>query len=69
MAGWSLAAGEIPSSLFVQSLTLVSSFHPGSPVAQWVKSWPADLVIPSLSPAPGEIFSNVDKIPLHTAFH
>ena len=39
------------------------------PVAQWVKFWPADLVAPGLSPARCEIFSTVNEVPLHTAFH
>ena len=29
----------------------------GAPVAQWVKRWPADLAVPSSSPACGEDFS------------
>ena len=43
----------------------------GAPVAQWVKRWPTDLrlAIVSSSPARGEIFSAVDGVPLHTAFH
>ena len=40
----------------------------GAPVAQWVKRWPADLVVQSLSPAQGEI-SAVNGVPLHIAFH
>ena len=34
-------------------------------VAQWVKCWPADLVVPSLSRPQGEIFSTVNGAPLH----
>ena len=41
----------------------------GAPVAQWAKRWPADLAVPSSSPARGEILSTVNQIPLHTAFH
>ena len=41
----------------------------GVPVAQWVKCWPIDLVVPSSIPARGEIFSTVNGVPLHTAFH
>ena len=41
----------------------------GAPVAEWVKRWPTDLAVPSSSPARGEIFSTVNGIPLHTAFH
>ena len=37
--------------------------------AQWFKRRPADLVVPSLSSAGGEIFSAVNRVPLHTAFH
>ena len=40
-----------------------------APVAQWVKRWPTDLVVVSLSPAGGEIFSAINGVPLHTAFH
>ena len=42
---------------------------PGAPVAQWVKRWPTDLAVPSSIPARGEIFSTVNGVPLHTAFH
>ena len=41
----------------------------GAPVAQWVKRWPTDLAVPSSCTARGEIFSTVNGIPLHTAFH
>ena len=34
--------------------------------AQWVKHWPVDLAVPSSSHARGEIFSNVNGVPLHT---
>ena len=37
--------------------------------AQWVKRWPADLAVPSSSPARGEIFSTVNGVPLHTTCH
>ena len=36
---------------------------------QWVKRWPADLAVPSSSPARGEIFSTVNEVTLHTTFH
>ena len=39
------------------------------PVAQWVKHWPTDLAVLSLSPSQGEIFSTVNGVTLHTAFH
>ena len=32
-----------------------------SPVAQWVKRWPADPSVPRSSPARGEIFSTVKR--------
>ena len=38
-------------------------------VAQWVKRWPTDPVVPDSSPARGQIFSTVNGVPLHTAFH
>ena len=38
-------------------------------MAQWVKRWPADLAVPSSSLAQGEIYSNVNRVPLHTTFH
>ena len=41
----------------------------GAPVAQWVKRWPTDLAVPSSIPARGKIFSTVNGVPLHTAFH
>ena len=41
----------------------------GAPVAQWVKPWPTDLADPSLILTRGEIFSTVNGVPLHTAFH
>ena len=40
-----------------------------APVAQWVKRWPTDLAVPSSRPAQGEIFSTVNGVPLHIAFH
>ena len=40
----------------------------GAPVAQWVKRWPADLDVSGLSLEAG-IFSIVNGVPLHTAFH
>ena len=41
----------------------------GASVAQWVKRWPTDLAVPSSIPTRGEIFSTVNRVPLHTAFH
>ena len=41
----------------------------GVPVAQWVKRWPTDLAVPGSSPARDEIFSTVNGVPSHTAFH
>ena len=41
----------------------------GALVAQWIKHWPTDLAVPSSIPARGEIFSTVNGVPLHTAFH
>ena len=41
----------------------------GAWVTQLVKRWPTDLAVPSLRPARGEIFSTVNRVPLHTAFH
>ena len=40
-----------------------------APVAQWVKRWPTDLAVPSSSPAQDEMFSSVNGVPLHKAFH
>ena len=41
----------------------------GAPVAQRVKCWPTDLVVPSLSHSQGKIFTTVNRFPLHTAFN
>ena len=41
----------------------------GAPVAQWVKRWPTDLEIPSSSHTRGKMFSTINGVPLHTAFH
>ena len=49
-------------SLWIESLG-------GAPVAHWVKCSPTALVVPSSSPAQDEIFSTVNRVPLHTAFH
>ena len=39
----------------------------GAPVAQWVKHWPSDLVVVSLSPAAGgEILSAVNGVSFHS---
>ena len=32
-------------------------------------AWSTSLAVPSSSPAQGEIFSTVNRVPLHTAFH
>ena len=40
----------------------------GAAVAQWVKRWPTELAVLSLSLAQDKIFSTADKVPLHTAF-
>ena len=32
----------------------------GTPIAQWVKRWPTDLAVASLSPARGEILSTIN---------
>ena len=40
----------------------------GAPVAQWVKCWPTDLVVPCSSPTRDEIFSTVNRVPVHRAF-
>ena len=42
--------------------------HPGALLAQWVKRWPTDIVVPGSSPAQGEIFSTVNGVPLHQPF-
>ena len=36
---------------FSEFLVCVGPFGGGSPVAQWVKHWPVDLVVPGSSPA------------------
>ena len=41
----------------------------GATVAQRVKRWSADLAVPNSIPARGRIFSTVNGVPLHTAFH
>ena len=59
------------------TVEMVNSVYPnqttpygvGAPVAQWVKRWPTDLAVPSSMPARGRIFSTVNGVPLHTAFH
>ena len=51
------------------SLHVSLSISIGAPVAQWIKRWLTDLAVPSSSPARGEIFSTINRIPLHTAFH
>ena len=41
----------------------------GAPVAPWVKRWPTDLAVPISRPTRDDIFSTVNGVPLHTAFH
>ena len=41
----------------------------GAPVGKWLKRWPTDLAVPSSSPTQGEIFSTINRVPLHTPFH
>ena len=43
--------------------------RPGASVDQWVKRWPTDLAVLNSIPTRGEIFSTVNRVPLHTAFH
>ena len=38
----------------------------GAPVAQWVKRWPADLAVPSLTPNQDKLFSPVNGVRLHS---
>ena len=38
-------------------------------MAQWVKRWPTVLAVPSSIPTRGEIFSTVNGVSLHIAFH
>ena len=56
--------------------TFLSSSHndapqevQGAPVAQWVKRWPTDLAVVSSSLPEARIFSIVNGVPFHTAFH
>ena len=78
---FALINGKIVSFL-VQNMQIISAYllphpppsHPtypaGAPVAQWVKRWPtnlADRVRSSLTR--GEIFSTINGVPLHAAFH
>ena len=51
--------------LFLVSLLFLLS----APVALCVKRWPADLGVLGSSLPRGEIFSFVNKVLLHTAFH
>ena len=41
----------------------------GAPIDQWVMRWLTDLAVKCLSLARGKIFSTVNRVPLHTAFH
>ena len=41
----------------------------GATVAQWVNRWNTDLTVLASSLARDEIFSTVNGVPLHTAFH
>ena len=38
-------------------LVVVCDDESGIPIAQWVKHWPSDLVLPSLVPGDGNLFS------------
>ena len=57
------------TSLGFSLMLMYFSWPKGAPVVQWVKRWPTDLVVPGLRPARGEIFSTLNRVPLHTAFH
>ena len=60
------------SMLFANSIIYMWKFVSiscGALVAQWVKHWATDLAVLGLSPAEGEIFSTINWVPLHTAFH
>ena len=49
----------------LRHLSNIDIYHlTGAPVAQWVKHWPTDLAVVSLSPAGGE-----DLFNLTTGFH
>ena len=37
--------------------------------AQWVKRWPPDPAVSRSIPTRGVIFTTVNGVPLHTAFH
>ena len=50
-------------------LTQLSVLAPRATAAQWVKRWSADLAVPGSSPTPGEIFSIVNGVALHRAYH
>ena len=41
----------------------------GALVAQWVKHWPTDLEVLGSNPTQGKIFSTVNRVPVHTAYH
>ena len=43
--------------------------EPWLQVAQWLKHWPTDLAVPGTSSTPDKIFSTVNGVPMHTAFH
>ena len=53
----------------IMCYSLLFSAFALTPLAQLVKRWPADLAVPSSIPARGEIFSTVNGVQLHTAFH
>ena len=58
------------SKIWVADSSLPSLFNNlGALVGQWVKGWPTDLAVPSSIPARGGIISNVNGVPLLTAFH
>ena len=68
---YSASCRDSAGSKIMQTVTAGSHFlrTVGALVAHWVKPWPTDLGVPSLSPARGEIFSTVNEVSLHTAFH
>ena len=64
---WSLVENQTVISLYVYNRSVANAI--GAPVAQWAKCWPTVLAILSSSPARGEMFSTINGVPLHTAFH
>ena len=60
---------EVGEEREAKIIAKVVSLANGSPVAQWVKLWPTDLVVLGLIPPPGKIFSVLNRVLLQTAFH